>query len=234
MFSEDDLLPISGLQHIVFCERRAALIFVDGLWAENTATVEGVGLHQRVDSEQKAEVRGNTRIARGMWLRSLELGLAGKADVVEFSRVDTDTDGEGGVKLAGFHGIWTALPIEYKRGRARHEKGYEIQLCAQAMCLEEMLGGYVSSGAVFFGQSRRRVNVPLTKNLREDTRAAAARLREVLVDASAPRFEVGPKCRACSLQDLCVPTVSGRRKSAGRYLFHAITEVQKEGDCVDY
>jgi CRISPR-associated exonuclease Cas4 len=167
-YDEDDLLPISGLQHLIFCERRAALVFIDGVWADNLATAEGTQLHQKVDEEQKTEVRKNVRTARGVWLRSIHLGLAGRADVVEFVRAGEVVPGRGcsGVSLVGVEGAWIPFPVEYKRGRSRHEGGYEIQLCAQAMCLEEMLGASVPAGAIYYGQSRRRVDVAFDVGLR--------------------------------------------------------------------
>ena len=144
MFTEDDLLPISALQHLLFCERQCALIHVEGLWADNVLTVEGTHMHRRSD-EGADEKRDGVRIVRALPLRSLRLGLAGRADVVEFHR------GEPGA-------AWAPFPVEYKRGRAKRERCDQVQLCAQALCLEEMLGVEIPAGALFYGQAppRRR------------------------------------------------------------------------------
>ncbi len=232
--SEDDLLPISGLQHLVFCERRAVLVFVEGIWADNLATAEGTHLHQKVDGEQKTEVRKNVRTARGVWLQSLGLGLAGRADVVEFIRIEeVPPDSERrGTSLADAQGLWVPFPVEYKRGRSRHEEGYEIQLCAQAMCLEDMLGVQVPAGAIFYGQSRRRVDVTFDVDLRTRTRRASVRLREVIRDGSSPRFHPGPKCKACSLADECMPAILVH-SSASKYLSGVIAADEKEAKCGD-
>jgi CRISPR-associated exonuclease Cas4 len=164
MYNEDDLLPISALQHLLFCERRAALIYVESLWNENRFTVEGHHLHDRAhDSE--TEVRGNVRIARGLMLRSLRLGLSGKADVVEFHLVSDDNS--NGTKLEGIQGLWTPFPVEYKRGRLRHEREFEVQLCAQALCLEEMLNVPIPSGALYYGKTARRLEVAFDESLRK-------------------------------------------------------------------
>lgn len=200
MFSEDDLLPISALQHVVYCERQAALIHVERQWAENVHTVEGRHLHERVDAEED-ETRGATRILRGVSLRSLELGLAGVADVVELRR-----DGER----------WSAFPIEYKKGKAKRHRADEVQLCAQAFCLEEMLGGRVLRGALFYGKPRRRLEIDFDDRLRETTRAAARRFREIVASRDTPPARYGPKCRDCSLYDRCQPRAGER--SALRYV----------------
>src|SRR6266567_7026185 len=144
MYDEEDLLPLSALQHLVFCERQCALIHIEGVWADNALTVEGSHLHDRVDEMgPRIESRGDLRIARGVALRSLRLGLSGRADVIEFHRVT-----EGGVELAGVSGLWRPFPVEYKRGRPKRDRCDEVQVCAQARCLEEMLETAVPAGAL--------------------------------------------------------------------------------------
>src|SRR5579859_4686917 len=145
MYSEEDLLPISALQHLAFCERQWALIHLEGVWAENQLTAEGRVIHDRAH-EPGTESRGDVRVSRGLRLRSLRLGLSGIADVVEFHRCGRrgDTSGKGlvasGVALPSVSGSWAPFPVEYKRGRPKSGPFDEIQLCAQALCLEEMLG----------------------------------------------------------------------------------------------
>ena len=204
MYEEDDLLPISALQHLLFCERRAALVYTEGLWDENRFTAEGKLRHERAH-EVASESRGDVRIVRALRLRSLSLGLTGQADVVEFHRM-TSADKTGGMPLHGADGRWRPVPVEYKRGRQRREEGYEVQLCAQAMCLEEMLGVSIPAAALFYAASQRRMEVSFTAALREQTRASAVRLHQVLESGRTPAPEFGTKCGCCSLHDQCLPT----------------------------
>jgi CRISPR-associated exonuclease Cas4 len=225
MFDEDDLLPISALAHLFFCQRRAALIHIEGVWEENLFTAEGRILHEAAH-EPTLESRGELRIARGLRLRSLRLGLSGKADVVEFHRraqADSPPAMEGGllptaIQLPGVDGFWQPFPVEYKRGRLRREEGYEVQLCAQALSLEEMLGVAVPVGAVFYGQPRKRLEVAFGEELRRETETAAARLHELLRARNTPPARYEKKCDSCSLLALCMPKTTGGRKSVERYL----------------
>ena len=236
MFPEDDLLPISALQHLIFCARRALLVHVEGVWQDNAYTAEGRLLHGRThDAAARVEVRDDVRIARGLLLRSFELGLTGRADVVEFHRVETNPadleDHAGaGVVLGGVAGRWRPYIVEYKRGKLRREEGYEVQVCAQAICLEEMLGTQVSSAAIYYGTPRRRLEVALSADLRERTRAAAWRLHELVQAQAVPRPDYGPKCKSCSLMGSCLPQAVSKRRSARRYLSHWIAEAQEEGE----
>jgi CRISPR-associated exonuclease Cas4 len=225
MFEDDDLLPISALAHLFFCERRAALIHIEGLWDENRFTAEGRNLHERAH-EPALESRGDVRIARGLRLRSLRLGLTGKADVVEFRRLAEAGAAAGGessglpagAALPSTQGSWQPFPVEYKRGRLRREEGYEVQLCAQALCLEEMLGVAVPVGAVFYGQPRKRLEVVFSEELRRETETAAARLHELTRAGKTPVARYEKKCESCSLLSLCMPKTTGGRKSVDRYL----------------
>ena len=213
MFEQDDLLPISALQHVVFCERQFALMYVERVWQESALTVEGRQLHERADGGH-AEARGEVRIARGVPLRSLRLGLVGKADVVELWRDDA------GCAVPGLSGRWRPYPIEYKRGRPKSHRADEVQLCAQGLCLEEMLDVAVPSGALFYAKTRRRVEVELDGELRQLVGRAAARARELLESRETPTAPREPKCDACSLLELCRPGTSSR--SAARFLESAL------------
>ncbi len=222
-FKEGDLLPLSALQHLMFCERQAALIHVEQQWAENTLTVEGSHMHRRVDeTAPRRELIGGALVARGLPLRSLALGLSGRADVVEFRPVD-----EGGAALAGVDGQWRPFPVDYKRGRPKNNDSDEVQLCAQALCLEEMLATEVPSGALFYGRNRRRRDVAFSSQLRATTRAAAARLHEIVGEGLTPRAVAEAKCRRCSLLELCLPKGMTRRSASG-YLRRAIRSVDEE------
>jgi CRISPR-associated exonuclease Cas4 len=208
MFDEDDLLPLSALSHLVFCERRAALIHLERLWRDNELTVEGTHLHERVDEEgRRAETRAIMRIARGLSLRSLRLGLAGRADVVEFRRAE-----------AGGNAPPVPCPVEYKRGVPKPDESDRVQLCAQALCLEEMLGVAVPAGALFYHTQRHRHQVAFDAGLRAFTAERAARLHELLTAGRTPPAVREPKCRRCSIAELCLPELAGRREGAGRYL----------------
>ena len=222
LYDEDDLLPISALQHLLFCERRAALVHIEGLWDENISTTEGAILHEQAH-EAETESRGDVRIARGLRLRSLRLGLTGMADVVEFHRLTQGAQAKG-VHLEGVDGLWQPFIVEYKRGRLRHEENYEIQLCAQAICLEEVLHVQIDSGSLFYGKTRRRLDIAFSKDLRSRTEAAAARLHELLGLNITPKAASGPKCEQCSLVDLCLPKVTGTKRIVEKYLAEAINE----------
>ena len=217
MFSEDDLLPISALQHLVFCERRCALVHIEGIWQDNLFTAEGRNLHERTDAVQ-TESCGDTRVARSLPLRSLRLGLSGKADVVEFHRAQL------GVVLPGAKGSWRLFPVEYKRGHRKHDLSFEVQLCAQAMCLEEMLETEVPAGAIFYGKSRRRQDVAFTPELRDQTERSAQRLHQLFRSGRTPAARYEKKCQSCSLMDLCLPKAVESHGRAARYLAQSLAD----------
>jgi len=210
-YNEDDLIPVSALQHFAFCPRQCALIHIEQVWAENRLTAEGRVMHERVH-EAGSESRPEVRTARGLRLRSLRLGLTGVADVVEL-RPAAD-----GVAVPSLRGTWCVTPIEYKRGRPKPDRCDEVQLCAQAMCLEEMLGTVIPVGAIFYGQPRRRLDVPLDAALRAEVEQVVAQVHQLIAGGRTPPAEFAPKCRACSLFDVCQPATAGAGKSARRYL----------------
>jgi CRISPR-associated exonuclease Cas4 len=211
MFTEDDLLPLSALQHLIFCERQCALIHVEQLWADNRLTVEGTHLHRRADSGVD-ESRCDVRTARGVPLRSLRLGLIGKADVVEFHR-----------SRRGEAEAWLPFPVEYKRGKPKRDRSDEVQLCAQALCLEEMLGAEIAGGALFYGTTRRREDIEFGAGLRAETESAAARLHGLIAAGTTPSAVREPKCDSCSLLHLCLPPAPRRAgRSVAAYLDDAL------------
>jgi len=219
-FTDEELVPLSGLQHLAYCERQWALIHLEGQWTENRFTVEGNIMHERTD-QTDTEVRSDTRIARGLRLRSLRLGLVGKADVVEFHRVTEQPNGQGSatsVRLRGASGRWRPYPVEYKRGRPKRERCDEVQLCAQALCLEEMLCTTIKRGALFYGQRRRRKEVELDQPLRQETERLTRRLHQLMSDGHTPRPPAGrQRCRNCSLRSVCLPNAASGG-SAEHYL----------------
>lgn len=219
MFQEDDLLPISALQHLIFCERQCALIHIEGVWAENELTVRGSLLHEKVDSGEPPESRRDLRIVRGLPLRSFRLGLTGKADVVEFHRVSPDGDLSGAsVELEGLKDRWRPFPVEYKRGKPKRNACDEVQLCAQALSIEEMLSVRIPGGALFYGKTRRRLDVSFDTSLRSLTERAARRLHELFDSGTTPPAILEPKCENCSLKNHCLPAASNTVRSASKYL----------------
>ncbi len=200
MFSDEDLLAISGLQHLTFCERQWALIHMEQVWSENVLTIEGKQLHDFVH-EQGSESRSGVRMVCALRLRSLELGLSGVADLVEFHQSDE------GVAVEGLRGLWLPYPVEYKRGRKRYDLADEIQLCAQALCLEEMLGVSVKTGAIYYGQPRRRVVIDISQELRDKLYSLCSRARELLELKVKPLANVGRHCKNCSLVEDCMPDI---------------------------
>lgn len=193
-------VPISALQHAVFCLRQAALIHVEQVWAENIFTAEGRVLHEAADCPGERR-RGVIRQVRAMALSCRRLNLAGVADLVEFRE---GPDGE------------TPYPVEYKRGKPKTHRADEVQLCAQALCLEEMTGRPVPEGALFYGETRRRVVVPFDAGLRDLTETTARAFGDVMASGTTPpaRYQAS-RCRSCSLISLCRPKES--RKSALAY-----------------
>ena len=212
--AECDLLPLSALQHFVYCERQAALIHVEQVWLENVWTVEGSHLHEKVISGE-AESRRDVRVARDVPIRSRALGVTGRADVVEFHRLP---DGDSaGAMIKGWPGCWRPHPVEYKRGRPKRHRADDVQLCAQAICFEEMLGVPVPDGSLFYGMTRHREAVVLHPDLRSMTEAAARRFREMFESRrTPPAVYERCKCEGCSLLEICRPRVPDRR--VDRYL----------------
>jgi len=199
MFSDDDLLPISALQHLAFCERQWGLIHLENLWDENPLTVEGHYLHSRADSPE-TEVRNGIRIVQGLRLRSLRLGLTGKADVVEF------------------HPEGKIIPVEYKRGKPKIEPCDEYQVCAQALCLEEMAGKRVLKGMLFYGIPRRRYSVLFDDTLRQKTEELCTRLHALTKSGKTPQAKYSKQCRNCSLLEICMPKVADGKIRVEKYL----------------
>lgn len=226
MYSEDDLIPISALQHLAFCERQCALIHVEGVWMENRFTAEGRGLHEKAH-EGMTETRGDVRITRGLRLQSLRLGLVGQADVVEFHRLSPE-EAAAGVALRGAAGRWKPFPVEYKRGRPKPDARDKVQLCAQALCLEEMLEVSVPLGALYYGKPRRREDVPIDQGLREETERLAARLHRLLGEGLTPPARYSSKCDRCSLYEACRPKSVAAGRSASRYVAEALEALGEE------
>lgn len=209
MFAEDQLLPISALQHLLFCERQCALIHIEQVWNDNLFTAEGNLLHERTH-EGPDESRPGVRITRGLPVRSLELGLSGQCDVVEFH------EATGEIRI-----------VEYKRGKPKPHRADEVQLCAQALCLEEMLHKPIARGALFYGKRRRHTPITFDESLRALTRDSAQRLHTLIASAVTPPAVREKKCESCSLIEDCMPDALRLRRGAAAWFerqLHEITE----------
>jgi len=209
-FLEADLIPLSALQHMMFCPRQCALIHVEQIWEESGLTADGRIQHERVDAGG-AEKRRDVKRVFGLPIRCLRLGLVGKADVVEFHRQPD--------------GAWRPYPVEHKRGRRKEEDWDRVQLCAQALCLEEMLDVSVPEGALFYGKEQRREVVEIGEALRRKTEETAAAVHGLLADGRTPPPTYAKKCESCSLMAVCLPRgVGGRGNRVARYLATALGE----------
>jgi CRISPR-associated exonuclease Cas4 len=214
-YSEDDLLPVSAIQHLLFCERQCALIHIEQLWDENVLTAEGRQQHERCD-EMASETRGDVLIARGLYIQNIELGLVGKADVVEFHRVEDA--GPEAIVLEISKGFWSPFPVEYKHGRPKQGICDEAQLCAQAMCLEEMLKVRIASGALYYQKPRRRTSVEFNDSLRQIVNKAANRLHEMFQSDITPSAVNDKRCENCSLRNQCLPDCTSGKRQVKNYL----------------
>ena len=203
-YDESDLNPISALNQLLYCPRRCALIHIEQLWNENLFTAEGRIMHDKADTANR-ESRGNIRIEYGVPMRSLRLGLIGKADVVEYHSMDD--------------GTWMPFPVEYKRGKPKMDDCDKVQLCAQAICLEEMLNVEIKNGALYYGRTRRREDIVFDERLRLETEGAARKVHALIESGMTPKPEYSKKCKKCSLYELCMPRVSSK---ASNYLMKAV------------
>jgi CRISPR-associated exonuclease Cas4 len=205
--SDDDTLPLSGLQHLAFCPRQWALIHLEQVWVENVKTAEGRLLHERVDLPGDHR-RGDRRTVRGMWLRSDRLRLTGRADIVEFRP--------------------EPYPVEYKRGKSKPNDCDMVQLCAQALCLEEMLQTAITSGAIFYGSPRRRLEVEFTPALRARTETLTATMHRLYRSRETPAAVPGPYCRNCSLVDVCLPKATAQEDGAAHWVARQLRSLEQE------
>jgi CRISPR-associated exonuclease Cas4 len=208
---EEDFIQLSGLQHFLFCRRQWALIHIENLWEDNLRTTGGEIMHERAHSEALSEKRGDVIITRGMAVCSRRLGVSGKCDVLEFHR------DEDGVTLNGWDGLWLPFPVEYKRGEPKPNNCDAAQLCCQAMCLEEMVCCRIPRGALFYGETRRRLAVEFTNELRKEVSDALEEMHGLLKRGYTPRVKPTKSCNACSMKELCLPVLM-RDRSVMKYM----------------
>ncbi len=212
LYADEDLIPISALQHHLFCPRQCALIHIDGLWAENRLTAQGRVLHERSDSPGSRKGTGGdpVRVVRAMPLLSRRLGLTGKADQVELPLDDAGRP------------CGNPRPVEHKRGKPKRQNHDRVQLAAQAMCLEDMFGLQVPEGDLFYHEVRRRETVQIDTALRRLVEKVLAEVRANIATNHVPPAEKQPKCRSCSLLNLCMPGGTGPTRDPKRYLSRSL------------
>jgi CRISPR-associated exonuclease Cas4 len=224
-YTEEDYLQLSGIQHFAFCPRQWALMYMEQQWKDNIYTYMGEEFHDRVH-ESSVEKRGDVIITRAVPLAARTLGLYGIADVVEFHR----TDGPG-LKLEKWSGYWLPIPVEYKIGSPKPTNCDKLQLCAQAICLEEKFGVTIRIGYIYYGRPRRRLEVELDQDLRNETYAVAKAMHDAFATGITPKAQLNKSCAKCSLVDVCVPYLFERR-SVKSYIRAALTE-DSRGDVLE-
>lgn len=215
-YSEEDYLLLSGIQHFAFCRRQWALIHIENQWAENERTVDGTIMHEKAHSGD-VESRGDAVIMRALRVFSATLGVSGECDVVEFNR------NADGISLNGHDGLWQPYPVEYKRGKPKEHNADEMQLCAQAMCLEEMLCCTIPCGALFYGEPRRRTEVEFTPELRRAVEDSLNEMHDYYKRGYTPKAKPRKGCSACSLKEICLPKMV-QQKSVAAYVEGALNE----------
>lgn len=225
MADSDDYLMMSGIQHFSFCRRQWAIIHLEQQWSENLRTAEGSLEHKRCHDDSFNEKRKDLLVVRGMRVVSHRLRLSGNCDVVEFRTDPT------GVTLRGHEGTWLPMPIEYKHGRAKENDADRLQLCAQAMALEEMLVCNVPQGALYYAETRRREIVPLTQELRNQAQSMADEMNAYFVRGYTPKSKPGRHCNACSLKQLCLPALYKRVDPVSYVREHIDEEVTTCATC---
>lgn len=217
-FKEEDYLQLSGLQHFCFCRRQWALIHIENQWAENFFTVDGNILHEKAHDPSFRESRGNHIVIRGLAIHSVRLGISGQCDVVEFQH------SSDGVQIPNREGVWRPYPIEYKRGKPKEGDADVLQLCGQALCLEEMLCCTIPSGALYYGEIRRRVPVSFTPELRSQVESCLMEMHQLYQRGYTPKVKPHKGCNACSLKEICLPKML-RSKSVSDYLDDRMEEL---------
>lgn len=212
-----DSLMISGLQHFSFCPRQWALIHLEQQWQENERTATGRIFHNRAHDGPEHELRGNKLILRNLHVFSEKLGISGNCDVVEFHQQP------GGISLPGYPDTWQPYPIEYKRGEPKENNADRLQLCAQALCLEEMLLCDIPEGSLYYGETRRREVVLLDAALRSEVKSLLEQMRAYYRTGHTPKAKQTKACNGCSLKDICLPKL-GKLTDVSTYIKKRLEE----------
>ncbi len=216
-YGEDSYLMLSGIQHFKFCRRQWALIHIEQQWAENVHTVVGELMHKKVHDPYIMEKRKDLLIVRSLPVASREMGVSGECDVVEFKRC------EDGIKLQGHRGNFSVYPVEYKKGKPKITQEDKLQLTAQVLCLEEMFSSSIPEGALFYGETRRRENVEITQDLRQEVRDAFREMHRYFDRRYTPKVKYSKSCNACSMKDICLPKL-GKTGSVKTYISQMLEE----------
>ena len=217
VYRQEDYLQLSGLQHFKFCRRQWALIHIENQWAENYRTTDGKILHENAHNQDFTESRKNVLITRDMRVHSAILGVSGACDVLEFHRSNK------GIPLQGREGTWLPYPVEYKRGQPKEDTADALQLCGQALCLEEMLCCNIDAGALYYGQTHRRQEVIFTQELRQEVQLLIQEMHTLYERGYTPKVKPSKSCNACSLKELCLPKLM-KKKSVSEYIRSAVEE----------
>lgn len=218
LYGEDELLPISGIQHYLFCKRQWALIEIEKQWQENLLTIEGALLHKRVDDPFEYQHSSGLIVSRSVPVNSYELGLTGVCDVVEFHQ------SSDGVSLPGQSGTWLPVLIEYKRGQPKEHKADEAQICAQALCLEDMLSVPIRESYLYYGKTRHRTKVMFDQPLRDLVRTISDEMHQMYSRGYTPRAKYKKGCDSCSLNEICLPDLGSEKMSVHEYMQHFLED----------
>lgn len=220
MYNEEEFLQLSGIQHFAFCRRQWALAYIEMQWQENVRTVEGKILHENAHDSGLKEKRGDLLIVRAIPIHSREMGVSGECDVVEFHK------SKQGIVLAGREGNYIVTPVEYKRGKPKTDDSDVLQVTAQALCLEEMLFCTISYGYIYYGETRHRMKVEFTNEIRDKVKSIFVEMHKYYDKQYTPKVKVSKKCNACSLKDICLPVLN-KKKSVSGYIENRILEEEK-------
>lgn len=207
MYTEDEMLMLSGIQHYMFCPRQWALIHIEQQWYDNKLTTEGSILHKNVDNPFYRKKNGNIITLRSIHIASKELGLYGITDAVELIPSESPVDS---ITIPGYTGYWKPYPIEYKRGHKKANSCDEVQLAAQVMCLEEMHHIHIPYGALFYNELKHREEIYISDSLRKETMTYASQMHTLFLSGNIPKAEYSQHCRNCSLQNICIPRQSNK------------------------
>lgn len=217
-YNEEDFLQLSGIQHFCFCRRQWALIHIEKQWEDNIKTVEGNIVHEHCHDDGFIEKRGELLVTRGLRVFSRKLGVTGQCDVVEFKKQ------ADGCMLRGYTGTWLPYPIEYKRGKSKLIDADRLQLCGQAMCLEQMLKVNIPQGALYYNETHRREVVEFTTEMRQKFQDMLLEMHDYYQRGYTPKVKPKSGCSSCSLKDLCLPILC-RKKDVTSYYADFLDEV---------
>lgn len=217
IYDEQDFLSLSGIQHFAFCRRQWALIHIEQQWSENLRTIEGQIVHEKAHSGYLSEKRKDVIISRGMPVFSRNLGISGVCDVVEFHR------SLEGVKIFGREGLYRPSPVEYKRGKPKTGDYDALQLCAQTMCLEEMLLCEISVGYMYYAEINRRQEIYLSDALRDRVREITKEMHMLYEKRYTPKVKISKSCKACSLSNICIPKLN-KNLSVSKFIINNLVE----------